>query len=325
LIDVDSHAAPAIVTGSTTVVSARSKRLLSISGGGIRGIIPCLALVELERQMGCLAREIFDWVGGTSTGALLTATVAAGIPASESLKVYVQHGPEIFSPHNPLRRKLCLVEYGRMFDNAALYRAVAQTLGDKAGMKINDSPINIMIVAGDMLGVPCYFVKDRPGNASTTGTAPLVDAAVASACATTYHDAWRVPGGFGHFADGGCVSLADPVYELCAEGFRGYQCYGDIDPADARVISLGTGFYKPDKMPLPPDDLLENIKWVTGSLVGSSKTLAVQAVMRHWPGVLSVYNPSIPDIDEADVNVIPALLEIGRKQADQMDWKAMLS
>ena len=298
--------------------------LLSIQGGGIRGIIPCLALAALEQQTGKLTREIFDWVGGTSTGALLAATVAAGIPASESLKVYVEHGPEIFHPLPDWQRKLCLIEYGRQFDNAVLNRVVKGTLGDEAAMQINDSPVNLMIVAGNMRGDPCYFVKDTPANKQITGKAFLLDAAVASACATTYHDPWLISG-FGHFADGGCVSLADPVYELCVEAFAGPMCYGDIDPAGARVISLGTGFYRPMAMPMPPDNLLENIKWVTGSLVGSSKTLAVQAVMRHWPGILSVYNPAIPDIDEAAVDQIPALLEIGRQQAAQMDWLKILA
>ena len=61
---------------------------LSINGGGIRGIIPCSVLASLEQQTGKLTREIFSYVAGTSTGALLAAGVAAGIPASQLLAVY---------------------------------------------------------------------------------------------------------------------------------------------------------------------------------------------------------------------------------------------
>ena len=64
------------------------KNGLSINGGGIRGIIPCSVLVALEQQTGKLTREIFSYVAGTSTGALLAAGVAAGVPASELLTVY---------------------------------------------------------------------------------------------------------------------------------------------------------------------------------------------------------------------------------------------
>ena len=43
--------------------------LLSIDSGGIRGIIPAIALVKLEKMTGKLTRDIFSFVAGTSTGA----------------------------------------------------------------------------------------------------------------------------------------------------------------------------------------------------------------------------------------------------------------
>jgi patatin-like phospholipase/acyl hydrolase len=64
------------------------RNILSIRGGGIRGIIPCCCLIELEKQLGGLTRDHVDMCAGTSTGALLTAAVAAGISATELLKVY---------------------------------------------------------------------------------------------------------------------------------------------------------------------------------------------------------------------------------------------
>lgn len=272
-----------------------------------------------------MTRDIFSWCGGTSTGALLAASIAAGIPAATALETYTTGGPKIFSPTNSVERKAELILKGRQFDNKVLYRVVADTFGAQAAMKVNDSPIGIMITAGNMLGVPWYFVKDSPSNAGTTGTAPLVDAAVASACATTYHDPWLIPG-FGYFSDGGCVSLADPVYQLCVEAFKAPDCYGDVDPANARVISLGTGTYTPPDMPAPPGDLLARITWVTDSLVGSSETLAEEATDRQWPGIRKTFNPPLPkDIDEADVSSIPLLLEIGKAAAAAIDWKSILA
>jgi patatin-like phospholipase/acyl hydrolase len=49
--------------------------LLSIDSGGIRGIIPAIALVKLEKTTGKLTREIFSFVAGTSTGAIIAAAV----------------------------------------------------------------------------------------------------------------------------------------------------------------------------------------------------------------------------------------------------------
>src|SRR5579871_3288333 len=74
------------------------RNILSIRGGGIRGIIPCCCLIELESQLGGVTRDHIDFCAGTSTGALLTAAVAAGIPATELLKVYTDQSSKIFTP-----------------------------------------------------------------------------------------------------------------------------------------------------------------------------------------------------------------------------------
>ena len=47
------------------------KRVLSLDGGGTRGIIPALVVAHLERQMGAPASELFDLIVGTSTGGIL--------------------------------------------------------------------------------------------------------------------------------------------------------------------------------------------------------------------------------------------------------------
>ena len=47
------------------------RRLLSLDGGGIRGIIPALVLAHLERQMGAPTSELFDLIVGISTGGIL--------------------------------------------------------------------------------------------------------------------------------------------------------------------------------------------------------------------------------------------------------------
>ena len=300
------------------------KRILSIKGGGIRGIIPCCHLVELERQTGKSARDVIDFVGGTSTGALLTACIVAGVPASSALEVYTQKGARVFSPTNEIERNAKMVATGHKFDNNVLHQVVLASLGNTA-MTMNDSPIGVMITVGDQMGMPWYFVKDEPTNAQTTGKAPLVDVAVASACATTYHAPWLIPG-FGYFADGGTVSLADPVYQTMVEALnRPNDCYGSIDPADALVVSLGTGYYAPASMPAPPSGFIAEISWVTSSLVSSSKTIAVQAANRQWPGLVSAFDSALwADIDEADVSAIPQLLALGQADAAKVDWKKTL-
>ena len=51
--------------------------LLSIDSGGLRGIIPAVALVKLEKTTGKLTRDTFSFVAGTSTGAASVPFAAA--------------------------------------------------------------------------------------------------------------------------------------------------------------------------------------------------------------------------------------------------------
>ena len=153
--------------------------LLSIQGGGIRGIIPALALAKLEADTGKLTRDIFSWVGGTSTGALLAAAIAAGVPAKDSLAVYLEHGPRIFKPRYDFLRKIALLSEGHQFDAQTIYDVLKAAMGPEASTwSINQSPINILITAANQLGDCLYFSRDCPTNAQTYGQYSLLDAAV---------------------------------------------------------------------------------------------------------------------------------------------------
>jgi hypothetical protein len=296
------------------------KKILSIQGGGIRGIIPCLALMALEEQLGGLTKDHIDMVAGTSTGALLAACVVTGVPAAEALKVYTSQGKYIFSPTFTAHRYLNLVEEGHQFDNVILHQIVRDTLGSSADMTINDSPIDVLITAVDMGGERKYFVKDSANSVKKTGHYTVLDAAVASACATTYHGAYLISGD-GFYFDGGTGGLADPIWHAAKLAFK----LGPYNPAETRIINLGTGRFTPAKMPDPPVTLLEGVSWVTSSLVTASKTEAQEDVDMFWPGITTGLFPELAaDIDEADVSAIPLLLEIGKRQADKLYWKALL-
>jgi len=76
-------------------------RILSIDGGGIRGIIPAKVLAELERELQRTEPdkklyEHFDLICGTSTGAILAIAIALGIPAIELVDFYKENARVIF-------------------------------------------------------------------------------------------------------------------------------------------------------------------------------------------------------------------------------------
>jgi patatin-like phospholipase/acyl hydrolase len=119
--------------------------LLSIDSGGIRGIIPAVALVKLENITGKLTRDTFSFVAGTSTGAIIAAAVAAGIPATSILDFYVRRTREIFtqSPLKHLRRILL----GSMYSTQQLHDLIAEAVGPAHAWRLNDSPIDVLLTA----------------------------------------------------------------------------------------------------------------------------------------------------------------------------------
>jgi len=297
------------------------RNILSIRGGGIRGIIPCCCLIKLETQLGGVTRDHVDFCAGTSTGALLTAAVAAGIPASALLKVYTDRSKEIFTPTGLVADAKRVAE-GYMYDPQHLHDVLVSVFGPAASWTINNSPIRIMISATAMDGHNWFFVKDNLKNKAATGAVKLIDAAVASACAPTYFNHWCIDGIQGQticFFDGGVGGTANPAYQACVEAF----VYDDFTAADTRVVALGTGYF-----PAPnqaPHGLLKTIAWTTSTLVDSAEDWVDDAVNLQWPGIMQNFNPQLPsDIDEADLSAIPTLVEIGHKMAADLDWGKIL-
>src|SRR5512145_775637 len=119
--------------------------LLSIDSGGIRGVIPTIALVKLERTTSKLTRDIFSFVAGTSTGAIIAAAIAAGIPATRILEFYTQRATDLFN-RSPLKF-LKLILLGYRYSTQNLHHLIAEALAPADIWTLNDSPIDILLTA----------------------------------------------------------------------------------------------------------------------------------------------------------------------------------
>jgi uncharacterized protein len=296
------------------------KYALSINGGGIRGIIPASVLAALEQQTGKLTRDLFSYVAGTSTGALMAAGIAAGIPASELVTVYTTQTKHVFTPTGLIADAKRIAD-GYMYDPKNLQKVLTKVFGSAAAWSMNDCPIGICLSATAANGHNWFFVRDGAKNARTTGTVKLVDAAVASACAPTYFDHWplTVDGKALAFFDGGTGGLANPSYQTCVEMFE----YDGFTPAQTRLVSLGTGYY-PDSN-AAPKGLIDVVSWATDTLVDTSEDWVDCAVKRQWPGAQQKFDWKLPsDIAMDDLSAIPALVAAGKTAAASMDWKQVL-
>jgi hypothetical protein len=298
------------------------RRILSIDGGGIRGIIPASTLAALEQQLGRPVRECFDFVAGTSTGALISAALAAGVPATRIVDTYVQRAGEIFTPAKFFAGIKRLI-VGYMYDPANIRKVLESELGTARNWTLNDSPVRLLLTAKGIDTHPWYFVQDNPKNAQTTGKLRLVDCAVASSAAPTYFSSWtiQIGGRSVVLVDGAVGVTGNPVYQACVEAFY----YDNFTPDDTRVVSLGTGYF-------PAGDpthsgLLGWLQWTVGALLDAPEEQQPEIVKRHFPpGMLQRFDWKLPhSIDMADAGAIPELVTVGKQAAAGMDWKTILA
>jgi patatin-like phospholipase/acyl hydrolase len=227
--------------------------LLSIDSGGIRGIIPAIALVKLEKTTGKLTRDIFSFVAGTSTGAIIATAITAGVPATHILDFYVKRTREIFttSPLKWIKR----IYFGSMYSVEKLHDLIAKAIQPDQAWTLNDSTIDVLLTAKRISdGMPWYFVRDNPRNSGCTGRLGLADCTTASAAAPTYFQPWTITESsmpppcviVGTLVDGAVGVTGNPVYQAYIEALDYTSGY---IPEDTITVSLGTGRFKHRKEP----------------------------------------------------------------------------
>ena len=295
------------------------RRILTIDGGGVRGVIPATLLAALEHATGRPARESFDFVAGTSTGAVVAGGVAAGIPAEQITALYLDRSPEIFR-RIPLLTLLRRVVRGDPYDVDRLNALIREELGDARDWRLNDAPVDMLITAKRLTdGMPWYFVRDNPVNSCRAGSVRLSDAVTASASAPTYFRPWLVPG-IGELIDGGIGVAGNPVYQACVEAFQYTDAYV---PAETIVVSLGTGklLHRPR-----PTWLWSWLGWLLSELLRSPAEQQTELVHRHWPQA-RFYRIDLELEREIGLDAVDRLAELrglGERLAAAVDWPAIL-
>jgi hypothetical protein len=244
-----------------------SFRILSVDGGGIRGVIPALFLERLEALLaaalaaapGEAARrwqgigspriaDCFHLIAGTSTGGLLAAGLASAGPggrpalsAADAANVYTTHGPAIF--HSSVIEK---VEQGfgltaPKYPLAQLRTALEDpaVLGDAL---LKDARTEVLILSFDTsLPGLRYFTRWGQSGAGSTPTTPsetMVEVALATAAAPTYFD--PAPLGSSRLIDGG-VYAGNPALAAITLALRRTVEPVPRSPSELFMVSLGTG------------------------------------------------------------------------------------
>lgn len=222
-------------------------KVLSIDGGGIRGIIPATVLVEFENLTGKPIAQLFDYIAGTSTGGILTLGLTKpgkdGNPqykAQDLLDLYTTRGKDIF--HRSEAYKILSVDgLERPKYPADGIDATLKQYFDTAELK--DALKPILACSYDIKNrCPKLFTQTRAAK-NPAHNFYMKDVARATSAAPTYFPAAQITSVDGSqtfdLIDGG-VYINNPAVSAFTEA---KALYRDTD-ADYLVVSLGTGSYE---------------------------------------------------------------------------------
>jgi uncharacterized protein len=210
---------------------AERVNVLSIDGGGIRGIVPALVLAEFERRTGKPAAELFDLIAGTSTGGILACALAKpeALSAERLVDLYEQEGPNIFDRTVWQRIHSVGGLIDEKYDDEGLEEALGRYLGDA---RLRDTVTDVLIPSYDTERRRPEFFKSAKAREDPSRDFALRAVARATSSAPTYFEPALI--GDRPLIDGG-VFAVNPGMCAVAEVLR-YQ-----PGAEIALISLGTG------------------------------------------------------------------------------------
>ena len=215
-------------------------RILSIDGGGIRGVFSASFLAGLEERLpaGRLI-DHFDLIAGTSTGGIIALGLACGLRAAEIRDLYVQRGCEIFPPPpvgavGTVRRKYRglrkLMRY--RYDRDALNGLLREHFGSTT---LGECGARLCIPAVDgRFGEPYIFKTPHHPDFTKDANERITKVAASTAAAPTFFQPLE-DGGY-TFLDGGLFAN-DPVMVALVDALSCFKVSRD----DIRILSIGCG------------------------------------------------------------------------------------
>lgn len=174
------------------------RRILSIDGGGIKGVFPASFLATMEDSIGDSIANYFDLIVGTSTGGIIALGLGLGFTANEMLNFYEDYGPNIFKG-NRIFRKFWQLGFSK-YKAQGLRTALEAKFKDKS---LGESIKRLVIPALNLETgeVHIYKTSHHP-RLQIDYKEKVVDVALATAAAPTFFPAFRSVSGI-PLIDGG--------------------------------------------------------------------------------------------------------------------------
>lgn len=311
-------------------------RILSLDGGGIRGLITAIWLKRLQDELKKPLHTYFDLIAGTSTGAILACGISKGIDVDRIIELYELRGREVFPalPSQLWSRATRLFSDGTSapkYDGVGLEKVLKDIFRTTVFGNLKIKPT--LVTTYDVLGREAYVFKN---NKPAYHSLRVWELCKASASAPTYFPSHVLPvdGVDIPLIDGGVVAN-NPTACAIAEGMRINSPDDNPDPCELKdfvVASFGTGEstrsisiheskeWGAVEWALPIVDVLfdgsaDSVHYISSQLINPERYFRFQTKLED----------AYDDLDNADHTNINALKHIATRYIDSGPGKKMLA
>jgi patatin-like phospholipase len=235
----------------------RPHRMLALDGGGIRGVLTLEVLCRMEEL---LAEEtgkgkdfrlcqFFDYIGGTSTGAIIATGLARGLSAKELKEFYRETGPKMFD------KPWLLERWRNLYKAEPLAKELKRTYGEGTTLSPQHLKCLLLVVTRNATTDSPWPISSNPlakyndlKRLDCNLQIPLWQLVRASAAAPIYFPPevlqWNPndPTKTFVFVDGGVTPYNNPAFLLYRMATQSpYRLNWKIGERNLLLISVGTG------------------------------------------------------------------------------------
>jgi patatin-like phospholipase/acyl hydrolase len=262
------------------------RKLLALDGGGIRGVMTLEVLAKLEselqaklgRDASFVLADYFDYVAGTSTGAIIATCLSLGMRVDEIRSFYIDSGPAMFDKSNLITRY-----YRNKFDDQKLAAKLQAVIAQKSGEPTATlgSPAlrtYLMLVLRNATTDSPWPVSNNPAakyndpaRPDSNLNLPLWQLVRASTAAPTYFPPEIITFKAGEkayefiFVDGGVTMYNNPAFQLFLMAtLKPYKLEWPTGEDQMLLVSIGTGTAADANKNLTPGEM--NIIYNASSL-----------------------------------------------------------
>lgn len=258
------------------------RKLLALDGGGIRGVLTLEILASIEdivrTKLGknAVLGDYFDYIAGTSTGAIIAAGLSQGMPVSKISTIYRDHGRDMFDKASILDR------YRYKFDSDRLQQLMQQTFGEHTTFGDKELKTLLLVVLRNATTDSPWPLSNNPDGKYNDPTRPdcnlnfpLWQLVRASTAAPTYFPPQVIMFGKDSrvFVDGGVTMYNNPAFQLFLMATLGAYRLGWPTGEDKMLlVSVGTGAAAKADDKLQPGDmnLLYNVQSIPAALMSAA-------------------------------------------------------